>query len=124
MLQGVEEDFRFAEPNARFNGIIQAQKQKQLRFSTLIKFSLPFIIPVSILCVLNSGFSILSAYVTSVLIDWVQKEKPDMLSGGLLTLLVVLLINLKVLCYNWYNKTFYETEKHILNGLRVGYEEI
>ena len=119
MLMRVENHFQFAEPNAHLNQILNNQKRKELRFSTLIKFSFPLITQVSIFCFINAGFGLSTAYFTSKLIDWIQEKKPDFLCGGFLTLLVISLMNFKVLCFNWYYKIFYETEKHLINGLRV-----
>ena len=121
MLFRVDEHFRFSEPNARLNEILRAQKKRKLRFSTLIRFSLPFMIQLSILCILSSIFSISTAYFTSKLIGWIQEQKPDVWFGGIHTLLVIFLINFKVLCYYWYAIKFWETEKHMINGLRVSF---
>ena len=106
MLFGVDKAFKFEAPHARFEAILDSQISRKLSFATLLKYSLPFMAKLSTLCFLSTILSVLTAFYTSKLIDWLQDEEPYLSEGGPLTLLAVFLIILKVFGYNWYNKTF------------------
>ena len=119
MLFQVDQAFRFEEPHIRFVNILNSEGEGRLGFGTIMKYSLPFTGQLSVSSFINSVFSILTAYITSKLIDWIQRPKPKIVDGLFLTIFSIVSIFLKVLAYNWYYVTYYQTEKNLLNGLRV-----
>ena len=120
LLYEVGEDFKFEEPYKRLTKILN-DSNEGLSYWTIVRFDMPYFVKLSALNLLNNTISLLAAFFTSQLIDWVQECSPGFEKGAFLTTIVVILSMLKAFSYNWFSMLAYENQKFVLNGFRVNY---
>ena len=118
MLYQVEPHFTYRGASTKLKQIM-ASSSGRMTWSTIFWFSFDFTSRLSCLDILDNILSLVVAFITSKLIDWIQIPNPEFSDGAVLTSLVVASSFAKVFIYNWHTMYFYEIQKYMTNGLKV-----